>query len=353
METRIGISGWRYEPWRGVFYPPKLPQKLELWFASRQLNTIELNGSFYSLQKPASYKKWYADTPDGFVFAVKGPRYISHIRRLKNSEAPLGNFFASGLLHLKEKLGPILWQLPPNFLFRQEEFETFFDLLPRTLSEAVKLCAKADRVEPDFPSEAKGSDQIIRYALEVRHESFLNPDFIELLRRHNIALVFADTAGKWPYMEDLTSDFVYVRLHGEQEIYKSGYDDYSLKWWQSRLQLWRSGREPSDALTMSDDPAMKVKRDIFVYFDNDVKVNAPFDAINLAERLSSFKPENLNSAKHGEKSKYSWQGLDKKDSLVNRIGAKDSRHDHAEEEKHLQRMAKLWGGEDRPQKASR
>lgn len=290
METRIGISGWRYEPWRSVFYPPKLPQAKELWFASRKVTSIEINGSFYSLQSPESYKKWAESTPEDFVFSVKGPRYVTHIRRLKNVESPLANFFGSGVLHLGEKLGPFLWQFPPLFLFREELFEDFFKLLPRTVGEAVELTSKADRVEPDYPQSAPSSDAPLRHAIEVRHESFLNPDFISLLRRHNIALVFADTAGRWPYMEDLTSDFLYIRLHGEEEIYASGYDDASLEFWAERIRLWRSGRQPKDALTMSDEAPARTPRDVFVYFDNDVKVHAPFNAISLLEKLTKFQP---------------------------------------------------------------
>lgn len=285
METRIGISGWRYVPWRQVFYPPKLAQRRELEYASRQVNSIEINGSFYSLQDPESYRQWHADTPDDFLFSVKGPRYITHIRRLRDVELPLANFFASGVLHLEQKLGPILWQFSPSFLFREELLEEFFNLLPRTVGEAVALSAKADRVEPSFPPAAARSGRRVRHAIEIRHPSFENPDFILLLRRHDVALVFADTAGTWPYMEDLTSDFVYLRLHGEEELYASGYDARAISFWAERLRVWQKGGQPSDALTMSDDAPVKTKRDAFVYFDNDIKVYAPFDARTLQAHL--------------------------------------------------------------------
>jgi len=285
METRIGISGWRYEPWRQVFYPPKLAQRRELEYASRQVNSIEINGSFYSLQTPESYQQWYQDTPDDFVFSVKGPRFISHIRRLKDVEKPLANFFGSGVLHLKEKLGPILWQFAPSFRFDEERIAEFFELLPRTRAQAIALTAKADRVEPSYP-EGVGR---IRHAMEIRHPSFENPDFIALLRKHDVALVFADTAGTWPYMEDVTSDFVYLRLHGEEQLYASGYDENAIGFWAERLRAWQKGGQPKDAVTMTDDTPRKIKRDAFVYFDNDIKVYAPFDAQTLHARLRNEK----------------------------------------------------------------
>ncbi len=290
VDTRIGISGWRYEPWRKTFYPPGLPQAKELAFASRMVNSIELNGTFYSLQTPASFQSWYLATPADFKFSVKGPRYITHIRRLKDAAAPLGNFFASGVLHLREKLGPFLWQLPPNFLFRDDVIEDFFKRLPPNVGEAVKLATHADRVEPDWPASAINSKFRLRHALEVRHDSFLNPDFISLLRKYKVALVFADTAGNWPYMEDLTADFVYLRLHGEAELYASGYPEESLKWWSERIKCWRRGSQVKDAVTMSEDKPRKLKsRDAYIYFDNDVKVHAPFNAQTLLSLLTNYK----------------------------------------------------------------
>lgn len=285
METRIGISGWRYAPWRGVFYPKKLAQRLELHYASRELNSIEINGSFYSLQRPESYQKWHDDTPEGFVFSVKGNRYITHVRRLKDTAPLLANFFASGVLHLRKKLGPFLWQLPPSFRYDRDRLEGFFRQLPRTPLQAAKLAASADRVEADLPDPLPRLR--LRHAIEVRHHSFESPEFVDLARRHDVAIVFADTAGKWPYFEDLTSDFVYVRLHGEIELYKSGYDDDSLRWWADRIKLWRGGRQPKDALTVSRQRPARSKRSIYVYFDNDVKVRAPFDAARLREILES------------------------------------------------------------------
>jgi uncharacterized protein YecE (DUF72 family) len=285
METRIGISGWRYAPWRGVFYPKKLAQRLELHYASRSLDSIEVNGSFYSLQRPESYQKWYAETPEDFVFSVKGNRYITHVRRLKDTRTLLANFFGSGVLHLREKLGPLLWQLPPSLKYDPEKVEAFFRELPRGFAAAARLTNAADRVEPDLPAPLPR--RRLRHAIEVRHHSFEDPGFVELARKHDIAIVFADTAGKWPYFEDLTSDFVYARLHGEVELYKSGYDDASLRWWARRIRLWQVGRQPKDARTVSSRRPRHVKRDIYVYFDNDVKVRAPFDAARLYQMLQS------------------------------------------------------------------
>ncbi len=286
MDTYIGISGWRYAPWRGDFYPKGLVQKKELYYASRQLRTIEINGTFYSLQRPTSFQRWYDETPDDFCFSVKCPRYITHIKRLKDVQAPLGSFFASGVLHLKEKLGPFLWQFPPSFLFKDDIIEDFFKILPGTVGEAIEVSKWTDRLTPDFPRELVGSHKRLRHAMEIRNQSFENPDFIELLRKYDIALVFADTAGKWPYMEDITSDFVYLRLHGDVEIYKSGYDDATLRWWADRIKLWRQGRQPQDALTISDQGPPVRPRDVYVYFDNDIKVRAPYDAKGLADFLT-------------------------------------------------------------------
>ncbi|HSN18640.1 MAG TPA: DUF72 domain-containing protein [Gammaproteobacteria bacterium] len=285
METRIGISGWRYAPWRGVFYPKKLAQRLELHYASRQVNSIEINGSFYSLQRPESFQKWHDDVPDDFVFSVKGNRYITHIRRLQETGPLLANFFASGVLHLRRKLGPILWQLPPSFPYDHDRIEDFFQRLPRTFFQAAKLAKTADFIKADLPDPLPR--RRLRHALEVRHHSFETPEFVEQARRHDVANVFADTAGKWPYFEDVTSDFVYARLHGEIELYKSGYDDGSLRWWAKRILAWQAGSQAHDAVTVSADKPKRMKRDAYVYFDNDVKVRAPFDAARLHEMLVS------------------------------------------------------------------
>lgn len=287
-QLRIGISGWRYAGWRGKFYPKELPQRQELEFAGGAFNTVEINGSFYSLQLPSSYQRWSDATPPDFVFAVKGGRFITHMKKLRGVETALANFFASGVLALREKLGPILWQLPPNLGFDEERLREFFSLLPRNLKDASRLAKKHDnklKARAFAKVDSAIARRRLRHAIEVRHRSFMTPDFFQLLRRENIGFVIADTAGKFPYAENLTADFVYIRLHGAEKLYVSGYDDRALDWWAKRISLWRSGRQPQDAKLVGDRQADGRSRDVFVYFDNDAKVHAPFDAIRLAERL--------------------------------------------------------------------
>lgn len=286
MDIRIGTSGWVYPPWRKTFYPEDLPQKKELFHASRHLTSIEINGSFYSYQKPSTYQHWYDETPGDFVFSVKGPQYITHINRLKNVKEPLFNFMASGVLLLKEKLGCILWQLPLSFVFNEDKvprLETFFSLLPKTLGEAASLAQNSKRFTPHYPPEITKSSQRLRHALEVRHHSFENPTFIELLHRYQIALVFADTAGKWPYMEDITSDFIYLRLHGDETFYDDGYNSDSLKFWAQRLQAWSHHKLPPHAQNLTDTPNVPDLKVAFIYFDNDLKIKAPWDAQQLQQ----------------------------------------------------------------------
>jgi uncharacterized protein YecE (DUF72 family) len=284
---RIGISGWRYAGWRGKFYPKGLAQRRELEYASRIFNSIEINGSFYSLQLPSSYQRWYRETPKNFVFSVKGARYITHMKRLQGIRAPLANFFASGLLALREKLGPILWQFPPQFRWSKEKFVEFFRLLPHDTSEAATLAKKHDSKLKARAFLKIDCARALRYAVEIRHPSFLVPEFFELLRERNIAFVFADTAKKWPYAEDLTADFIYVRLHGDKQLYVSGYSDEAIECWADRIEYWREGRQPVDAKLVMPGKTQGpiVARDTFVYFDNDAKVHAPFDAQRLARRL--------------------------------------------------------------------
>jgi uncharacterized protein YecE (DUF72 family) len=285
-ETRIGISGWRYPPWRGVFYPPGLPQHRELEYASRKFPTIEINGTFYSLQRPESFERWYQDTPSNFVFSIKGARYITHIRRLRDVEGPLANFFASGIFNLREKIGPILWQFPPSFRYDAERMKSFFDILPHDTKQALSL---ARRREPRMTGRARlaiDANRVLRHAIEIRHESFVDESFVQLLREHNIALVVADTAGKWPYREDITADFLYLRLHGDKEIYASGYSPEALARWSDRIRAWRAGSQPDDAhLISTQPPPQGHSRDVYCYFDNDVKVKAPFDAQDLTAKL--------------------------------------------------------------------
>jgi uncharacterized protein YecE (DUF72 family) len=287
-EIRIGISGWRYKGWRGTFYPKKLVQRSELQFASHQFNTIELNGSFYSLQRWESFKRWDEETPDDFRFSVKGSRYVTHMLRLKGAETSLANFFAQGLLQLGAKLGPILWQFPPNFKFDADRFERFFEALPRTHKEAAKLARNHDermdgrvwlKVREDLP---------LRHAIEIRHEEFVCEEFIALLRRWGIGLVVADTV-EWPLLMDVTSDFVYCRLHGNEQLYASEYSDQELDQWARRIVRWARGGEVEDGRKASVKCGSRCSgRDVYVYFDNDMKVRAPFDAKRLKERVAAL-----------------------------------------------------------------
>jgi uncharacterized protein YecE (DUF72 family) len=285
-EVRIGISGWTYVPWRGVFYPERLSQKKELIYAAETFSTIEINGTFYSLQRPASFEKWAKETPEDFAFSVKATRHITHVQRLRDVEIPLANFFASGILKLGKKLGPILWQFPPSFKFDRELVESFFALLPRDTMQAAMLAKSHDA----WMSERAFTEQVekmpVRHAMEIRHKSFATPEFVELLRKYQVALVCAD-AVEWPRLMDVTSDFVYCRLHGSEVLYASGYSDDALDEWAARIAAWAHGGESADAERASAVPAIAgERRDVFVYFDNDTKVRAPFDALGLIERVN-------------------------------------------------------------------
>ncbi len=266
----IGISGWTYAPWRGRFYPKGLGQRNELAYVAERMNSVEINGSFYSLQRRSSYQAWAAAVPDDFIFSVKGGRFITHMKKLAGIETPLANFFASGVLALGRKLGPILWQLPPNLGFDAERLEAFFELLPRTAGAAAAIAVDHDqRVPTDRAlTEAADPEQPIRHAVEVRHETFRTTEFYELLRRQRIALVVADSPGRWPFIEEITTDFMYVRLHGHDELYTSGYSDESLDEWAAKIRNW----------TAAD-------QDVYIYCDNDAKVRAPYDAMGLLQRL--------------------------------------------------------------------
>src|ERR1700751_1013932 len=241
-EIRIGVSGWQYPPWRGVFYPKKLPQKKELHYCGQMFPSIEINGSFYSLQRPTSYQRWRDETPADFVFAVKGSRFITHMLKLRNAEVALANFLASGLLALGPKLGPILWQFPPNFGFQPEVLESFFKLLPRTMQQAADLASGHDGRLAGRAVLTLETDGPVRHAIEIRHQSFVSEEFIALLRRHEIALVCAD-AVEWPLLMDVTAEFVYCRLHGSEVLYASGYNDAARDKWAERVVAWARGGE--------------------------------------------------------------------------------------------------------------
>ncbi len=310
-ELRIGISGWTYPPWRGVFYPKDWVQKRELEYASRQVNSIEINGSFYSLQLPSSYRTWRDATPAGFLFSVKGSRFITHMKKLRDIEIPLANFFASGVLCLGEKLGPFLWQLPPHLAYNEQRLADFFARLPRSGDEAAALAENHDeRLRGRAWTKAEGVGRL-RHALEVRHESFVTPEFIALLREHDIALVVADTAGKWPFVEDVTSDFVYVRLHGDEELYVSGYTPAALDCWARKIRAWSGGKTPREAKRIAGPPKHRKPCDVFAYFDNDVKVHAPYDAISLAHRLglSETAAEKPDLSSVTEEARINWPAV--------------------------------------------
>ena len=285
-DVRIGISGWRYAGWRGRFYPKGLPQKKELAHAAGIFNSIEINGTHYSLQRPEYFARWAAETPDDFVFAVKAPRFMTHMLKLKNVATPLANFAANGMLELGPKLGPILWQFPERFAFDAERFDSFFAMLPRDTDTARKIARRHDHRVANRTSFKRFANRPLRHAVEIRSQSFAVPEFIKLLRRHKVALVCADTVD-WPLLMDVTADFMYVRLHSSEKLYHSGYDDRALDTWAARVAAWARGNEPKDAERVIDAPGPKrAKRDVFVYFDNDAKVRAPFDAQGLQKRVA-------------------------------------------------------------------
>lgn len=269
--TWIGISGYDYKPWRGRFYPDDLPARRWLEYASRTFTSIELNGTFYSLKCPAVFERWAAEVPDDFLFAIKGGRFITHNLKLRNATRAMGNFFASGILALGRKTGPFLWQLPATYGFDAERMDSFMRTLPRSARAAEAIAGQHDeRLRRGALTEA-AEDVPYRHAFEVRHPSYFCDEFYDILREHRCALVLADTAGKFPYAEELTADFTYIRLHGSTQLYASGYTDAELEWWAERIRKWRSVKGGA--------------HDVYVYFDNDAKVHAPFDALRLMERV--------------------------------------------------------------------
>jgi uncharacterized protein YecE (DUF72 family) len=290
-DIRVGISGWKYEGWQGTFYPKGLAQRRELEFASQHVNSIEINGTFYSMQKPKSFQQWNEETPDDFVFCIKGPKFITHIRQLENVEAPLANFLAQGLLRLGKKLGPILWQFPPSFKYDAHRMQTFFSLLPRTHKQAAIYARQRDEWMADRSWLEVEDDLPLRHAVEIRHKSFDIPEYIELLRKNEVAIVVADTPA-WPRLMDITADFAYCRLHGSEKLYASGYDEPAIDAWAHRIVTWSRGGEVTDGKHASDEPGPKrAWRDVYVYCDNDAKVRAPFDAMNLHKKIKEILEE--------------------------------------------------------------
>lgn len=266
--VRISVSGWRYPSWRGDFYPQGLVQRRELEYIGSRFPTVELNGSFYSLQRPDSYRRWRSNVPDEFVFAVKGSRYVTHMLRLQNIEQALANFFASGVLALGPCLGPILWQLPERQQFDPGVLGAFFDALPVSTGAALELARHHDdRVDGRAWLEIE-SDEPIRYALEPRSASFHHPDSVRMLQEHAVALVTADTAGRWPRFDAITTDFAYIRLHGAETLYHSGYSSSQLEEWADLVAGLADGSGAPDG----------APRDVYVYFDNDARGHAPHDA---------------------------------------------------------------------------
>jgi uncharacterized protein YecE (DUF72 family) len=267
----IGISGYDYPRWRGVFYPDDVPKRRWLEYASRQFNSIELNGTFYSLKSPAVFERWAAEVPKrGFVFAIKGGRFITHNLKLRNCETAMGNFFASGILALGRLTGPFLWQLPDSYRFDAERMDTFMRSLPRTSVAAEAIAERHDhRLRRGALTKAAANVRY-RHAFEVRHPSYFCEEFYSLLRKHRCGFVIADSAGRWEMAEEVTANFVYVRLHGSTHLYTSRYSDEELDAWADRIVEWQ-----------------RQKRDVYVYFDNDAKVHAPRDALRLMQRLSS------------------------------------------------------------------
>jgi uncharacterized protein YecE (DUF72 family) len=295
-EIRIGLSGWRYRHWRGPFYPTGLQQRRELEFVANIFPSVEINGTFYSLQRPASFERWAAETPPGFLFALKGGRFITHMRKLIGVETALANFFASGVLALGDKIGPILWQLPPQLRFNDPaRFAAFFKLLPQSSRAAARLARKCDErlLAPGRSCLKHTVDVPLRHAIEIRHESFATPAFLDLLRKHDIGLVVADTV-EWPLLLDVTSDLVYCRLHGSEQLYVSGYEAPAIDLWARRLLAFASGKPapPGGQARYVAAPTEDSRpRDVFVFFDNDAQVRAPFDAQALQARVAQLRAE--------------------------------------------------------------
>ena len=264
----VGVSGWAYRSWRGDYYPAALAASQQLGYVSRRLPTVELNASFYSLRDPGSYERWHRETPPGFVFSVKGGRYVTHIKRLRDPLVPLANFFASGVLALDDKLGPILWQLPATLPFDADGLRHFIDCLPSDTADARRLAGHHTAVVEGRTWLYDTPNRPLRHALEVRHASFGSPSCLSLLREHGIDLVVSDGAGRWPMLDAETADFVYVRLHGHEVLYGGGYPDALLRRWRDEFR-----RIASDG------------KDVYVYFDNDSDGRAPYDAERLRELL--------------------------------------------------------------------
>lgn len=269
--ARIGAAGWKKPLWRGQFYPPGLPQRRELEYVTDRLSSLELNATFHALPRPSTYLDWHAQTPEGFVFAVKGHKVVTHNHGLRKAAADVTDFLASGLLGLREKLGPVLWQLPPTLAFDRDTVEAFFTALPHSVYEAQQLIRHTGVGEMDSVA-ADAPDRPIRHAIEVRHPSFSTPDFVDQLHRHGVAAVVTNSS-EWPTLPASTADFVYVRLQGKAN--PEGYDDATLDGWAKRVKGWLSGENSADG----------TGRDVFAYFIDRDGTRPPFDAMRLRARL--------------------------------------------------------------------
>ena len=282
-DVRIGVSGWSYEAWRGTFFPPRLPRARRLSYAAARFRTIEINGTFYGLLKPDDFAKFHDETPADFVFAVKAPRFLTHLLRVRALGPAFSNFLASGVLRLGRKWGPLLWQFPARQRFEADVRRQFFETLPRDSDQAAWMARRHDHRIAKGTWTRKLADTRLRHAIEIRNTSFCVPAFIELLRDFEVALVVAD-AVEWPLLFDVSSDFVYCRLHGSEELYASGYEDDALDVWARRVAAWAGGREPVGVKRLAARP-QRAPRDVFVFFDTDAKVRAPADALQLVEKI--------------------------------------------------------------------
>lgn len=288
--TFIGVSGWTYKAWEGDFYPEGISSGKRLSYIGRRFNTVEINGTFYSLKRPDTFRKWHDAVPAYLRFAVKGSRYITHAKKLADAETAMANFFAQGVLRLQGKLGPILWQLPESLTFDAERVDRFLELLPGDTVSAARLASRHDERLEGRSWKETDRRRRLRHVLEVRHESWLSAELVRLARRHGVALAFSHS-GKWVYTEEPTAGFVYLRLHGSPKTYASRYGDTDLDGWARRIERWRAAEEPSDAERITErKPPRRKGRDVYVYFDNDAEGHAPHDALRLARRLG-FDPE--------------------------------------------------------------
>lgn len=287
---RVGTSGWAHAPWRGIFYPKGLSREEELVHAARHFRAIEINGTFYTTLRPEVFAGWAEQVPADFVFSVRAPRDITHILRLRDAHRPLARFLASGLLRLGIHIGPILWQLPPNFRFDPKRLEDFLRLLPRDTDAAAALGRTHGHQKHGHEKYGRVWQEAefrrpVRHAFEIRHASFRCPEFIDLLRAYNVGLVCADSI-RWPRLMDVTSDFVYCRLQGSDGPSAAGYDNAALDQWVHRITAWARGDEPADGERIGP-KARRRRRDVFIFFDNDKKVRAPANAMELIRRLRS------------------------------------------------------------------